>query len=244
MNIFPSPTIGGIIGFVLGFAAASLGFDLGEPHLVARYLAGSSPKETQGAWWIYIGFVQFTWIAMQVFGILLRGVMPGITEPEAGVSIYFQHHVNAIITGLVIADVFATIAATSNSLLVAMSQAVVHDLIPAVTKREMRSMPLGLVSLIIGGLTMLLSLAMGGSVASIALSSISILGSGLGPAVMIKTMKWRHTGTSLVISIITGIIAAISWKIAGLADITNEATVGIATGLITNMLVMALSKKN
>jgi len=241
LNPFPSHTLVGVVGFMLGFAAASLGFGLGEPHLVSRYLAGSSPKETQGAWWIYIGFVQFTWLAMQVFGILLRGVMPGISEPEAGVSIYFQHNVNAVITGLVVADVFATIAATSNSLLVAMSQAVVHDLIPAVLRRE-KNIPLGAVSLVIGALTMLLSLIIGGSVATIALSSISILGSGLGPAVMIKTMKWRHTGESLIASIISGIAVAVAWKVFGYDSAINEAAAGIAAGLITNALIAANRK--
>ncbi len=40
------------IGFVAGFACAGLGFGLGQPQVVSRYLAGSSPHETQGAWWI------------------------------------------------------------------------------------------------------------------------------------------------------------------------------------------------
>jgi len=48
LHLFP----GGIattIGFVLGFAAAALGFGLGQPQIVSRYLAGRSPEETRSA---------------------------------------------------------------------------------------------------------------------------------------------------------------------------------------------------
>lgn len=60
---------------------------------------------------------------MTLFGVLLRGVMPGISDPEAGLSVFFTSNLGPIVTGIV-ADIFATIAATSNSLLVAMVQAV------------------------------------------------------------------------------------------------------------------------
>src|SRR5262245_2248755 len=101
-------------GFVFGFAAAAIGFGLGQPQIVTRYLAGSSPGETRSAWWIYVGFVQFTWIAMTVFGVILRGVMPGISDPETGLSVFFHKHMGALLTGIIVADVFATIASTSN----------------------------------------------------------------------------------------------------------------------------------
>lgn len=98
LNPFPGG-IGITAGFVAGFAAAAIGFGLGQPQIVSRYLAGSSPNETRSAWWIYIGFVQFTWIAMTVFGLVLRGVMPGIDDPETGLSVFFQTNIGALLTG-------------------------------------------------------------------------------------------------------------------------------------------------
>lgn len=56
----------------------------GRPDEVEKRTNRVAPRETQSAWWIYNGFVQSTWIAMTVFGIALRGVMPGIAEPEMG----------------------------------------------------------------------------------------------------------------------------------------------------------------
>ena len=64
LNLFGMGGAITVCGFVLGFAAAAFGFGLGQPQIVSRYLAGRDKQETQAAWWIYIGFVQFTWIAM------------------------------------------------------------------------------------------------------------------------------------------------------------------------------------
>ncbi len=73
LRLVPSGGIAVALLTSAGFAAAALGFGLGQPQIVTRYLAGASPKETQSAWWIYMLFVQTTWLAMTGFGIALRG---------------------------------------------------------------------------------------------------------------------------------------------------------------------------
>ena len=226
----------GVAGILLGYAAAALGFGLGQPQLVSRYLAGASPEETRSAWWVYIGFVQFTWIAMTLFGVVLRGVMPGLADPETGLSTFFQARVDPILTGVIIADVFATIAATSNALLVAMGQAVANDLGPALIG-DARRPPLGAVCLALGVATMALSLVLKGTVVSLALGSVSLIGAGLAPAVMAKVLGWRHSAPSLIAAVIAGVAAAILWRVSGLAATVNEAAAGIAAGVAVNFLV-------
>ena len=216
------------LGFAAGFAAAALGFGLGQPHIVSRYLAGASPEETRAAWWIYIGFVQYTWISMTVFGVVLRGLMPHLPEPEAGLSTFFQARTSAVATGVIVADVFATIAATSNSLLVAMAQSLTHDLAPRLGLR----LPLGMACVLLGAATMLLSLLCGGSVMSLALSSVSLIAAGIAPAVIAKVLHWRHDSRSLIVSVVAGIGAAATWKLLGLSTAVNEAAAGLAAGLL------------
>lgn len=243
LNPFPGGTFTTIVGFVCGFAAAAVGFGLGQPQIVSRYLAGSSPAETGAAKWIYIGFVQFTWISMTGFGVLLRGVMPGIADPEMGLSLFFQSNVHAIATGIIVADVFATIASTSNGLLVAMTQAVLHDLLPRSTAR-ISQIKFGVASLGIGIATMALSMVLHGTVLSLALSSVSLMGAGLAAAVMIKVLGWPHSPASIATTICVGLIAAIVWKMIGFGAIFNEAGIGIAFGILANSLLMWQSKKN
>lgn len=237
MNPFPGGTVASVAGFICGFAAAAIGFGLGQPQIVSRYLAGHSPEETRSARWIYIGFVQFTWIAMTVFGILLRGVMPGISDPEAGLSIFFKNNINEVATGIIVADVFATIASTSNGLLIAMAQAVTHDLIPRFSTKHGRRIPLGAITLMIGMVTMCVSAVIQGTVLTLALSSVSLMGAGLAAPVMVKIMGWNHTTSSLACAISVGLVSAIAWKYSGMATYVNEAGIGMISGLAANWLL-------
>lgn len=243
---FLDPLGGGTLatgaGFVIGFAAAAFGFGLGQPQIVSRYLAGASPEETRSAWWIYFGFVQYTWIAMTAFGMLLRGVMPNLADPETGLSVFFTAYMPPLVTGIIVADIFATIAATSNSLLVAMAQALAHDLVPRLPGLKGVRAPLWLASLAIGAATMAFALSIHGSVVDLALSSVSLLGAGLAPAVMIKVLGWRHSTVSLLTTVIVGATAAVVWKTLGYGALVNEAAIGIAAGLLTNFLAAGFGR--
>lgn len=240
LSWLPGSGIISALFFILGYAFASLGFGLGQPQILSRYIAGSSPQETQAAKWIYIGFVQFTWLTMTLFGVLLRGIMPELDDPEVGLSVFFTTYFGAIITGIIVADVFATIAATSNSLLVTMSQALIHDLGIKKWSGRSRSVWSMLITVVMGLATMLAALYFSGesSVFSLALGSISLMGAGLAAPVMIKVIGWQRSGESLLCSILAGIISALAWRYFGLESMLNEAAIGIVFGLIANWLVV------
>jgi Na+/proline symporter len=236
LAVFPGGTLTTVLGFIGGYAFAAIGFGLGQPQIVTRYFAGSSPEETRSAWWIYIGFLQFTWIAMTSFGILLRGVMPNISDPETGLSLFFQNNVAAIITGIIFADVYATIASTSNSLLVAISQTFQRDLLSILTSKKPDRTSF-VVIFAMGLATIGLSMIMPGNVFTIAIGSVSKIGAGVAGPVLIKALRWKHTGTSLLFAIISGIGAAYVWEALGLSTTFNEAGIGIAVSLGVNWLL-------
>jgi sodium/proline symporter len=178
---------------------------------------------------------------MTTFGIILRGVMPGIADPETGLSVFFQQNIGAVATGLIAADVFATIASTSNGLLIAMAQAANHDLIPLIPGRQMTKVPLAVSTLLIGAITMVVSIVIHGTVVTIALSSVSMMGAGLAAAVMIKVMHWPHTAFSLFCIIILGLVSAAMWKYFGYGSVLNEAAIGITVGLAANWLILRIT---
>lgn len=239
LTLFPDASAVSILGFMAGFAFAAIGFGLGQPQIVTRYLAGASPEETKAARWIYIGFLQFTWIAMTGFGILLRGVSPGIEDPETGLSLFFVANMGAIVTGIIFADVFATIASTSNGILVSIAQTLRRDLIAPLfgVQREFSLMAMTLITFVIGVGTIALSFVMPGNVFSVAIDAVSKIGAGLAGPVMIRAFNWRHSAASLLAGVITGIAAAYAWTWAGLGGVFNEAGVGIAASLIANWIV-------
>jgi sodium/proline symporter len=49
LKILPHDSILAALPMIVGFAAAALGFGLGQPQMVTRYLAGVSPEETRSA---------------------------------------------------------------------------------------------------------------------------------------------------------------------------------------------------
>ncbi len=238
LTLFPKGAGFAAFGFVAGYAAAAIGFGLGQPQIVTRYFAGKSPQETRSAWWIYIGFVQATWIAMTIFGIVLRGVMPKIADPETGLSLFFQHNMGAIVSGIIFADVYATIASTSNSLLVAIGQAVYRDLIcfrQSVAERKTTTTFSAI--FLIGLATIGLSLVLPGNVFSMAIGSIAKIGAAIGGPVMIKTLRWRHSPASLLAAILTGLSTAYLWDHLGYDGLINEAAIGLTCSLLANWLV-------
>ena len=244
LKLFSFPSFGAGLGFILGFAFAGFGFGLGQPQIISRYLAGASPKETRSAWWIYLGFVQFTWIAMTLFGVLLRGVMPELDDPETGLSIFFTVSFGPIVAGLIVSDVFATISATTNSLLVSMSQSLKHDLLKPLSKKY-ENIPLWLGTVLLGGLSMGVAYyaqSLGGSVFDLALSSASLMGAGLAPLIIIKTLNWRHHAFSLLVAIVMGMLVAWLWRSQGYSSIMNEAGPGMIVGLLTNYIIVRTTK--
>ncbi|HEX3663925.1 MAG TPA: hypothetical protein VHU23_01655 [Rhizomicrobium sp.] len=242
LKLFPNGTLVSVVGFVLGFAGAAIGFGLGQPQIVSRYFAGKNPEETRAAMWIYLGFLQATWISMTIFGVILRGVMPSIADPETGLSVFFEQHIGAIATGIIFADVFATIASTSNGILVAMAQALLRDILPTGDHaRQPSRIAMTLVTVVLGFATIILSLSLPGTVFSIAIDSLSKIGAGVAGAVVIKCLGWKHSALSLFMSIIAGIAVAFVWTHLGFDTTMNGAGVGILASLVTNWLFCAFS---
>jgi sodium/proline symporter len=235
LSLVPGNAYWAAAASAVGFAAAALGFGLGQPQIVTRYLAGATPRETRDAWWIYLTFVQITWLAMTAFGVALRGVMPGLADPETGLSVFHRMTTGPIITGIIAADIFATIAATSNSILVAMAQTVRGDLWPSHRLSNEKHKELWLPIAVTGAITMALSLTLHSSVMALALGSLSLMGAGLAPAMIVRLLGWPTSARSLLASVVTGIVTAALWHNSPFGPIINEAAPGILAGLIMHV---------
>ncbi len=242
LNPLPGASLVGSVGFIAGWAAAALGFGLGQPQIVSRYLASCSPDETRAARWIYIGFVQITWVAMTVFGVLLRGIMPDIAEPEAGLSVFVKANLTSVLAGVIVADVFGVIASTANSLLISMAQSIKRDIVEHFFPAGARLASLTNLTLVAGPVTIAVTAAADSTVAGLAMSSVSMIGAGLAVPVMIKVMRWRHTGASLNGALVVGIASAVAWVHFGLSEYLNEAAVGMLLSAVANFALLRASK--
>lgn len=242
LSFFPDATLIPSVGFVAGWAAAAIGFGLGQPQVVSRYMAGASPVETRAAWWIYIGFLQITWIAMTGFGMLLRGVMPNIPDPEAGLSVFMAANFGPILTGIILADVYATIASTANGILVAITQVIQHDVVEYNSPMHLGKRSRQMLTIGLGLVTIILSFSLPGNVFTVVVGAASMLGASVGGAALIKVLGLRHSARSLLITIVVGLVSAYLWKTSPYGGLVNEAGIGISAGILANM-VFALKEK-
>lgn len=234
-NLFGQMSITGVIGFVIGWASASLGFGLGQPQVSMRYMAAKSPEELDRAKWIYIGYVQFTWISMTVFGVILRGISPGLNDPEAGLAIFVSSAMPAVLAGIIIADIFGVIASTANSILIALSHTIKHDLLKRLALGNFFSITI--LSFVFGILTLIIAYNASSSVASVSIAAISFIAAGLAGPVMIKILSWKHSVISLLIAMFVGICTSVAWSLFGYSSFMNEAAIGILISLLTNRIV-------
>jgi hypothetical protein len=143
-------------------------------------------------------------------------------------------------TGLILAHVFTTNAATSNGLLITMAQTITHNLVPRAYRDSSFRRGLFIATLLMGLVSVLVSAAMHGSAYNVALSSMPLMGAGLAAAVMIKVLGWRHSAASLLCAIIGGIFIAVLWQQSGMGTFIYEAGIGTAGGLIINWLTVRI----
>lgn len=236
-SILPDGSLIAASGFVLGFVCASIGFGLGQPQITSRYFAGSSPEETANAKWIYIGFLQFTWISMTIFGILLRGIVPEMADPEAGLSYFAKNYLSSIGFGLVLAYMYAIIASTINSIIVSVAQTVKNDLVGILIVGVKEKSTSVAMLLTVGILSLIVSAFSSGTVFAIAVGAVSKIAAGLAGPMIIKIMNWRHSGGSIISAMIGGISVSFLWSSVGLSGAVNESAIGIFVGLALNWVV-------
>ena len=231
---------------VIGFAAATLGLDLALPYLLVRMMATRSPMEARQAGWIYITFVQTNWVAMTLFGIILRTIMPDLPDPEQGLPLFAEMNLPPVALGIVAGGIFATIASTIDAQLLVLSSSITVDLFPSYHSRFVAQFGTRYrvaVMVLIATFVVILALNVSSTVFTLILSTVAILGASLGLGMFIVISNIRTNSNAMIISMLAGLVVAVTWRSFGLSEIMLEALPGFLCGLVIHIIVMKLSLK-
>jgi len=247
LNLFNGYTFMSGLGFIIGWACASMGFSISQPQIIDRFYAAKNSKEAMKAKWLYIGFVQITWVGMTLVGVLLSGLITGLDfqTSEKALSNIIAKDLHPILKGLTLTAVFAAIASTADSLLISVSNSITNDLIKPISKSTNISQTGNrIIILLTAILTITLSLIfVNGSVFDLVMSSILLLGSSIAPAMIIKLMQWKNSPLSLFLCVMTGLVTALLWKYQfNLSGYLNETFPAIIVALTINLLTIKLAK--
>jgi sodium/proline symporter len=136
LSLFSGASVLGVLSAV----AWGLGY-FGQPHIIVRFMAISSVKETKQARRIGIG-----WMALSLAGAVATGLIgiayfqqnPGETlgDPEAVFIALGQVIFHPFIAGIMLAAVLAAVMSTISSQLIVTSSALIEDLYKAVINKD------------------------------------------------------------------------------------------------------------
>ena len=228
--------------YLFGFFALGLGFDLSNPQVLVRLLAGKSPEEVRTARWVYLGYVYTTWGAMVLFGIVCRVLIPEIGDPEQALPTVAMQNYAPWLVGIVLAGLFSVIASTADSQILVCSSAVARDMFPSFYRRM--SARFGVkyqhaVTLFVGIAAVTLTLTVATSVFTLIMFAIGALAGSIGSAMLIVLLGRRTNSFALITTMTIGLIAAVGWRMLGLHEVLNESAPGIIVGLLVHEVIMA-----
>lgn len=229
---------------LLGLAGMAFGFDLSAPHFIVRILSGRSAEDVKSARWIYLSFLYLTWAGMGLFGIVLRTVLPELSDPEHAVAIFSTQHLNPWITGVIMAGVFSAIASTLGGQLLAISSSIAVDVAPRWHERMMKRFGTRyqyITTLLVGLLLIVVASNITSTVFYLILFSGAALAAVFAPVMVIVVMNLKTSPIAIFCCIISTLLVAIVWRLLGLSEFMLEALPGLVTGLLVNAIITRLS---
>ena len=230
----------GII-FIIGWAAASIGFSFSQPHLLDKIIAAKDEKNVKKARFVYMFFIQYTWIGMTLLGILIKLLYNNISDfqAEKALAIFIKLNSNPLLEGIVISGVFATIASTAASLNISISNYLTSDIFD--NKIKINSRYILIIVFILTALPAVLLVK--SSVFDLTIFAVS-LGAVIAPCMLIKIYQFKHNQKSMALSLLAAMIITISFKLLHYSDnILYDIPAGTIVGLITNYTVFRYTIK-
>lgn len=248
LSLFAGTTTAGIISSL----AWGLGY-FGQPHIIVRFMAIKSVKETKQARRIGIG-----WMILSLVGAILVALIgvayyqqnpaETLVDAEAVFIAMGQVVFHPFIAGLMLAAVLAAIMSTISSQLIVTSSALVEDLYKAVVKTdasEKRYVFLGRVSILVVSVAALIfAWTRNETILDLVGFAWAGFGASFGPAILL-TLYWRKiTGLATLSGMIVGALTVIIWGNSDyLSGILYEIVPGFLLSLIVTYVVSLLTHK-
>jgi sodium/proline symporter len=238
LNMVSGVTILGVLSSV----AWGLGY-FGQPHIIVRFMAITSVKETKHARRIGIGWMILSLagaVATALVGIAYYHQNAGteLVDPEAVFIALGQIIFHPFVAGIMLAAVLAAIMSTISSQLIVTSSALIEDLYKAIIKKDAPDKQyvfLGRMSVLLVSIVAAI-LAWGDHDTILKLVAFAWAGFGasFGPIILLS-LYWRKITTAGALSgMVVGAITVIIW---GNIKVLSETLYEIVPGFILCLLV-------
>lgn len=241
------------VAVIISALAWGLGY-FGQPHIIVRFMAISSVKETKQARRIGIG-----WMFLSLFGAIATALVGiayyqqnglDLKNPETVFIALGQILFHPFIAGIMLAAILAAIMSTISSQLIVTSSALIEDIYKAIFKKNgsdqhyvfMGRMAVLIVSLI----AIALAWSQDNKILDLVAFAWAGFGSAFGPIILLS-LYWRKlTNWGAFSGMVAGAVVSYVWgTIDSLHEMLYEIVPGFGLGLIVAVIVSLITyKKN
>ncbi len=231
----------GVFLFILGWVFGGFGV-IGQPHIMVRFMTVDDSKNiNRTRAYYYLWYIAFYAATIGV-GLTARLILPEVAnfDAELALPLMSQKILPEILIGVVLAGIFSATMSTADSQVLSCSAAFTRDIAPS------KSSSIIVTKLATAGVTiMALLIALFGSknVFELVLMSWSILSAAFGPILFLLAINKKVSETTGIVMVVSGVLATVGWKYAGLGGTIYEVAPGIVMGLIA-YFVLSQTKLN
>ena len=236
-NLTAGYTPGTLLGLIVGFFVYGFGFNLSQPQVLVRLLAGRSPEDAKQARWTYMAYGYSTWIVMLLFGMTCRVLIPNLNDPEQALPFYAMENLPPLLVGIVLAGIFSIIASTADSQLLVSASALARDISPSFYRRMSRKYGIKyeqVATLFVGLVAVMATIQISATVFSFILFAASAVVGSIGPAMLIVLLKRPTNSLALSATMLAGLTTGIVWHAVGYSDVLSEIVPAFVVGLFLN----------
>jgi sodium/proline symporter len=226
--------------FVLGWVGAGIGA-IGQPHILVRTIALRSPEDVPAARRVYFGwYLPFALLTVTI-GLYARVLLAGeLADPELTLPTMAQAYLPDVLTGMVLAAIFAATLSTADSMLLSCSAAISQDLIPRFGQSYVRTKigTLGITLVVLA-----VALAAPANVFSLVVFAWSALGGTLGPVIVVRVMNAPLSRATALIMMLSGFVTLMSWQVLGYSESLYELLPALAVSFGVYFLMLPFHRK-
>ncbi|WP_071458421.1 sodium/proline symporter PutP [Bacillus massilinigeriensis] len=234
-----------IIG-IISAAAWGLGY-FGQPHIIVRFMAITTVKETKSA-----RRIGMSWMIFSLLGTILTAFIGlaffeqnpdmKLGNPEAVVIELGQIFFHPLFAGFLLAAVLAAIMSTISSQLIVTSSALTEDLYKVLLKKEVSDRHLvffgRMAVLVVSVVALVLALDPDSTILDLVAYAWAGFGASFGPVILLSLFWKKMTGKGALWGMIAGAVTVIVWSNFKLDHfLFGETLYEIVPGFLINLLV-------
>lgn len=203
---------------IISLLAWGLGY-FGQPHIIVRFMAISSPREIKQATNIAMTWVTFSLAAAVTVGLVGRVYLGDFLVGANSETVFMVMNTNfytPFFASVITSAILGAIMSTSSSQLLVTASAVTTDFYQALIRKNAGVQEMVFVSrimvIVVAGLSLLLALDPNSMILDIVAYAWAGFGAAFGPLVLLSLFWRRMTLNGALAGVLVGGLTVLAWK--------------------------------